>query len=98
LPNQNAKPVSAIAPTTPIAAPAIQVCGALLLGVDIVDGKIAAEDAEEPNEVVDDVSAAPGNVGGLEGMKTSGNVVVGLAKGADDVLEEKEKVDDEVDV
>ena len=87
LPNQNAKPVSAIAPTAPTAAPAIQGCGVLLLGVDVIDGRIATEDVKELDEVVDDIGAAPEKVGGLEGMRTSGNVIVGPAKGAEDVLE-----------
>jgi hypothetical protein len=98
LPNQNASPVSAIAPTAPIAAPAIQVCGLLLPGVVVVVATVALDDVEEMDEVADEIGEAFEEVEAmLEETETTGNAIVGPAKGVEDVLEEKEEVDAEVD-
>jgi hypothetical protein len=98
LPNQNASPVSAIAPTAPIAAPAIQACGPLLPVVVIAVGIVAPEDVEELDKVVGEIGEAFEEVAAALGATKTNKVETDeLGKEAEDALDEREKLGAEVD-
>jgi hypothetical protein len=96
--NQNASPVSAIAPTAPIVAPAIQVCGPLLPVAVVAVGTVAPEDVEELDKVVDEIGEAFEEVAAALGATKTNKVETDeLGTEAEDELDEREKLGSEVD-